>query len=124
MSVVLDAGALIALERRDRRMLALLAEIGEAEIGVYIPAGVLAQVWRGAPRQAPLNRLLKTRAAKVVPLDQAEAYRVGLILGRSGSSDVTDAHVALVAKPLGALVVTSDPGDITAIDPSLRIQAL
>lgn len=124
MSVVFDAGALIALERRDSRVLALLSEIAAAEITVYLPAGVLAQVWRGTPRQALLSRLLKARAVKVVPLDQAEALRVGLLLARAGASDVTDAHVALVAKPLGALVVTSDPGDIAAMDVGLRIQAI
>ncbi|MDR1711216.1 MAG: hypothetical protein LBR58_05100 [Propionibacteriaceae bacterium] len=124
MTVVFDAGALIALERRDQRMLALLAEIGDSEIACYIPAGVLAQVWRGTPKQAPISRLLKTQAVKVAPLDQAEAFRVGQLLGRTGCSDVTDAHVALIARPLGALVVTSDPGDIAAIDPSLRIQTV
>jgi predicted nucleic acid-binding protein len=121
LTVVFDAGALIALERRDERMLALLAEIGEAEITCYVPAGVLAQVWRGTPRQVPISRLLKTQAVKVVALDQAEACRVGQLLGRTGGSDVTDAHVALIARPLGALVVTSDPGDIAAIDPNLRL---
>jgi predicted nucleic acid-binding protein len=124
VTVVFDAGALIALERRDERMLALLAEIGEAEVAVYVPAGVLAQVWRGTPRQAPISRLLKTQAVKVVALDQAEALRVGQLLGRSGTADVTDAHVALVARPMGAIVVTSDAGDIAAIDPGLRIQAI
>lgn len=119
-----DAGALVALERRDARMLALLAEIGDAEMAVYVPAGVLAQVWEGTPRQAPISRLLKTKAVKVIPLDGPEAFRVGQLLGRSHASDVIDAHVALIAKPLGALVVTSDPGDIAAIDPGLRIQAL
>ena len=124
MTVVFDAGALIALERRDARMLALLAEIGDAEMAAYVPAGVLAQVWEGTPRQAPISRLLKTKAVKVIPLDGPEAFRVGQLLGRSHTSDVIDAHVALIAKPLGALVVTSDPGDIAAIDPGLRIQAL
>ncbi len=124
MTVVFDAGALIALERRDERMLALLAEIGSNEVACYIPAGVLAQTWRATPRQAPISRLLKTQAVKVVALDQTEACRVGQLLGRSGTSDVTDAHVALTARPLGALVVTSDPGDIAAIDPSLRILPL
>jgi predicted nucleic acid-binding protein len=124
LTVVFDAGALIALERRDERMIALLAEISDAEMPCYVPAGVLAQVWRGTPRQVPISRLLKTQAVKVVALDQAEACRVGQLLGRTGGSDVTDAHVALVARPLGALVITSDPEDISAIDPSLRIQAI
>jgi hypothetical protein len=60
----------------------------------------------------------------VVPLDDITARAVGLVCGRSGHSDVVDAHVALCARDLGQAVVTSDPNDLRAIDPGLRIIAI
>ena len=61
--LVLDAGALIALERNDRRMWARLDAAAEATIDVVVPVGALAQVWRGTPNQARLSQALaKTRA--------------------------------------------------------------
>lgn len=41
-----------------------------------------------------------------------QAHEVGALLGRAGTSDVVDAHVALAAAATTATVVTSDPGDI------------
>ena len=124
MSVVLDAGALIALERRDPRMLALAEAIGHDETPAFVPAGVVAQAWRGSARQAPIARMLSSKAVKVVPLDDTQARRIGLLLGRTGTSDVVDASVALLARPLGATVITSDPDDLTAIDAGLRIRTV
>ena len=52
--VVLDAAALIAVERADRRMIRLL-ELAEE---VHVPAGALAQAWRNPARQVRLGRVL------------------------------------------------------------------
>jgi len=121
-SLVLDSGALIAVERRDERMAAIVQLAVTEKVPIYLPAGVLAQVWRGTPRQHAIGILLKSKAVNVVPLDEASAKRVGALLTKSKTSDVTDAHVALVARTLGnATVVTSDPKDISKIDPTLRI---
>ncbi|MEZ5133635.1 MAG: hypothetical protein R2699_00870 [Acidimicrobiales bacterium] len=61
--LVLDAGALIALERNDRRMWARLGAAAEATVDIVVPVGALAQVWRGTPNQARLSQALaKTRA--------------------------------------------------------------
>jgi predicted nucleic acid-binding protein len=119
--LVLDAGALIALERRSGRMLALLREVTEARVAAHVTAGVVAQVWRGSPRQHALVRLLRTQAVRVHPLTEAMAYRVGLLLAASSTSDVVDAHVALLARSLGAAVVTSDPEDLRRLDSHLRL---
>ena len=120
-SLVLDAGFFIALERGDRRMLAVAECIKKYRVPTYVPAGVVAQAWRGTPRQHDLGMLLKSQALKVEPLDDNTARFVGVLLGQTGTSDVTDAHVALIARRLNAVVYTSDLGDINAIDATLRI---
>ena len=120
--LVLDAGALIALERDDERMVAVIDEVYLRRVPTYIPAGVVAQVWRGHPRQHPIAKLLKSELIRVMPLDDETARRVGLVLRGTGASDVTDGHVALLASSIGnAVVYTSDPDDILAINPKLRV---
>lgn len=56
--LTLDTGALLALERGDSRVRALLRRALESGIGFSVPAGVVAQSWRGGPRQARVARLL------------------------------------------------------------------
>jgi len=123
-TVVLDAGALIALERRDGRMLALLRELLRERVAAHVPATVVAQVWRGSARQHGVTRLLKAEAVRVHAFSEEVAYRVGLLLASSGTADVVDAHVALLARSLAAPVLTSDPGDLERLDPSLTLFAI
>jgi len=121
MTVVLDTGALIALERRDSRMIALIITVAGEEIPTFIPAGVVAQVWRGSARQHNITRLLATDSVQVDPLDEDTAKAVGALLGTSRTSDVVDGHVALLARRTHGTVYTSDEGDIRRIDPRLDI---
>jgi predicted nucleic acid-binding protein len=124
MALVLDTGALIALERGDREMAGRLSVVRRHGLRVIVPAGCVAQALRDPRRQVPLVRLLRLPATEVVGLDETDAWVVGMLLARSGGADVVDAHVALVAQRLGAPVVTSDPDDLRAIDPSLDIVAI
>ena len=121
MTVVLDAGALIALERGDRRMTALAFIVVKDQIPTYVPAGVVAQVWRASARQHDIARLIATDAVRVDPLDEDTAKAVGALLGTSRTSDVVDGHVALLARRTHGTVYTSDEGDIRRIDPRLDI---
>jgi predicted nucleic acid-binding protein len=108
--LALDTGALIALERRDRRILTILAVAAEERIVPTVPIQVLAQYWRGGTgRQATVARFLN--GCKVENLDIIRAKQIGMLLGASRTSDETDAVVALIADECGA-VVTSDPDDI------------
>ena len=122
--LVLDAGALIALERRSKRALALLEQTIDAHTVAHVPAGVLAQVWRGSARQHALARLLRSEAFRVHPLDERMALRIGLLLASRGGSDVVDAHVALLGRMLSAVVVTSDVDDLERLDPQLTLVAI
>lgn len=119
-ALVLDAGALIAVERFDRSMWALLAEARERGTDTFVPSTVLAQTWRGGPRSASIARLLE--ACAVDQLDEGRAKEVGIRLGARSMSDVPDAHVACCATAREAVVATSDPADIAALsDPGAQI---
>ncbi|MFW5920577.1 MAG: hypothetical protein ACOCUS_01965 [Polyangiales bacterium] len=113
MSLVLDAGALHAVERADRETMALLkGELLEGQPPIT-HGGVVGQCWRGgAGRQARLARLLP--ALDVVPLDESLGRRAGELLGRASKTDVIDAAVVLVAID-GDLVLTSDTRDLEVL---------
>lgn len=112
MTVVLDAGALVAVDRRDRRVGALLRVLQHDGIPVRTSAGAVAQVWRNGRTQARLARLLA--GVEVATLDGPAARRIGELLAASATADVVDAHVALLATP-GARILTSDDRDIETL---------
>lgn len=118
---VLDAGALIAYERRDRKVTALVEEAYGSRIEMLLPSVVLAQVWRDGARQAVLSRMLRNPGLVEAPLDHEDAKRVGELLRESGTTDVADAHVAVLAARLRAPVITSDPDDIAKLNPELPL---
>ncbi|MGF1664375.1 MAG: hypothetical protein ACFCVG_18250 [Kineosporiaceae bacterium] len=107
--LVLDAGALVAYERRDRTVAARLEVARRHGLRLRTTAVVLAQVWRDDPRQALLAQLLK--AVEVVAVDEELGRRTGGLLARSGTADPVAATVVLVAEP-GDSILTSDPRDI------------
>jgi predicted nucleic acid-binding protein len=121
---VLDTGALIAFDRNDRRVVALVARALEHGDPLVVPAGVVAQAWRDGRTQARMARLLGSPVCEVVPLDDLAARSVGQLCGTSGTDDVTDAAVALTARQRGMRVVTSDPDDLRHIDNRLDIVAI
>lgn len=122
--LTLDSGALIAAERGNGRMVALLERVLARGQLVAIPAGALAQAWRADPRQHRLHLLIGDELTEVVPLDRDEALRVGAMCARTGSADVIDVSVASCAARRGHAVVTTDADDIAAADPSVRLIVL
>ena len=122
--VTLDAGALIAFERNDRRTVAIVARAIERRLPVVVPAGVVGQVWRDGRRQVRLVRLLSSRTVEVEPLDDARARAAGQLCGVTGTADVIDASVVLGARARGDVVLTSDAADLGRLDPSLRLVAV
>lgn len=115
--MTLDTGALLALER----VRSVLRRAASEGLPVAVPAGVVAQSWRGGPRQARIARLLADPEVQVVALADPTARAVGLLAARSGHADVVDVSVALCAAERGDVVVTSDPGDLAAVDPRLTL---
>ncbi|MGH3873375.1 MAG: PIN domain-containing protein [Pseudonocardiaceae bacterium] len=122
--LTLDPGALIGLERGDERVRSLLHSALAGEIPLAVPAGVVAQAWRGGPRQARIARLLADPDVHVVALDDPTARAVGSLIARSSHHDVVDVSVALCAAERGHVVLTSDPDDIAEVDPRLALIAL
>ncbi|HVO26668.1 MAG TPA: hypothetical protein VMW56_23910 [Candidatus Margulisiibacteriota bacterium] len=110
MRLVLDSGALIALERNDR---AMWRRFKAAQLVGEVPVshgGVVGQAWRGrGPQQALLAKALA--GIQVRPLDDTLGRAAGELLGSARRSDVIDAALVLLAED-GDLIVTSDPNDI------------
>ena len=113
----LDAGALIAIERGALNLLPGLIGALEDGLHVHVPAGALAQVWRGGSRQARLSRFVAADGVRVIAFDEEVARDVGVLCGLTGTSDVVDAHVAFHAHMEGLAVITSDPDDLRAFGP-------
>ncbi len=113
--ITFDAGGLIALDRNDRRVIALLARAAELGIRVTVPATALAQALRNPARQARLSRLIRQATTDLAPLNAHDATAVGLLLTETATADIVDAHVVICAQRTGQVVVTSDPGDISRI---------
>lgn len=113
MRLILDTGALIALEAGDRELFALLKRERQAGRVPLTHGGVVAQAWRGGTgRQVALARLLK--ATEVNSIDEAMGKRAGVLLGLAHSTDVVDAAVALLATD-GDEILTSDPRDLAVL---------
>jgi hypothetical protein len=125
LGFTLDTGALIALERKDERMKALLARVlAHPEAMIHIPAGVVAQAFRDGSKQVRLVRLLKETQARVVALDEDTARAVGILLGLRGANDVIDASVVMCARRYDQPVVTADPDDLRRLDASIELHAI
>ncbi len=110
MTRLLDAGALVAIERGDRDLIALVKL--ERLVG-RLPVthgGIVAQIWRGGSgRQAPLARFLPS--VDVVAIDDGVGRRAGVILGRARMSDAIDAALIAIAHD-GDEIHTSDVDDL------------
>jgi hypothetical protein len=112
MNLVLDAGALIGIDRDDRRTAGLI-ELGRRSGAILVTsAPVVAQAWRGSGRQARLARLLAMVDVRAVHLVDARA--AGELLAETGTADVVDALLAVVAAP-GDALLTSDPDDLRTL---------
>ena len=109
MMLVLDAGALVAVERADRDVISLIKRERLRGRAPLTHGGVIGQVWRGGSgRQANLARLLD--GLDVVALDDELGRRAGMLLSRTKTSDVIDAALALLATD-GDELLTSDAKD-------------
>jgi hypothetical protein len=113
MTLVLDAGAFVAVECGNRRVAALIKSERLAGREPITHGGVVGQVWRGGTgRQALVARLLA--GVDVLPLDHEMGRRAGILLGWARSTDVVDAAVVLLAMD-GDTILTSDPGDLRVL---------
>ena len=120
MKAILDAGALVAVDRRDRVVGAQLRVLQRQGTPLRTSAAVVGQAWRDGRTQVNLARVLA--GVGIEALGTADGKRIGELLGQAGSADVVDAHVALLLSPAD-VVLTSDPGDIRALIQARGVQA-
>jgi hypothetical protein len=113
VSLILDAGAFVAVEGGDRDIVALVKRERLANRAPITHGGVVAQIWRGgAGRQAEVARLLA--GVDVKCLDDRLGKRAGVLLGRSGSADAIDSALVCLAVD-GDDILTSDPTDLRGL---------
>lgn len=110
MNLILDAGALVALERGDRDVWRRVRKAKASGLPPITHGGVIAQVWRGGSgRQARLAIALA--GIEVHGLDDELGRATGVLLGRAGTSDAIDAALVVIAFD-DDRVITSDAMDI------------
>jgi hypothetical protein len=110
---------LIAVERADRRVIRLL----ELAHDIHVPAGALAQAWRNPVRQVRLVRVLSAEGVVIHALDAATAQAAGQLCAATGTSDVVDASVVILARLVDGVTVTSDPADLRRLDTGVDLVA-
>ena len=120
--VTLDTGVLIALERRQRRALALWADWTPSMATLTVPAVVIAEWWRD--RQWDAARWLG--GVDVEAVDETLARIAGEVLGelRLGREHTIDAIVMASAAQRGDTLYTSDFDDMARLAtrfPSVRV---
>lgn len=108
--LTLDAGALIAYERGDARILQVLRVAFNGGVTPTIPAVVLAEVWRGDRKDARVAWLMK--ACTVEPLDEQRARSAGKLRRSTAGAGAVDACVAVGVRERGDAIATSDPDDM------------
>ena len=112
-ALILDSGALVAVDCDDRAMVARLRAARQHGLELRSNAMVIAQVWRDRHgRQANLARLL--RAVDVRTVIQQGGRDAGGLQAAVGTADPIDATVVLLAAP-GDRILTSDPGDLSRL---------
>jgi len=121
MTLVLDAGALIAIDKAHRPTLIVMEAARRQGREVVVPAAVVAQVWRGGARQARLARFLSARGVDVEALTDGGARAAGVMCGRAGTADIVDASVVVTAQHYRATVVSSDRSDLEILDPDVAV---
>lgn len=123
--LTLDTGALIALQRKEDRMNALLQRmLAHPEAIIHIPAGVVAQAFRNGSKQVRLTRLLNGPQTRVVALDEDMARALGVLLGLRKARDVVDASVVICARLNRQPVVTGDVEDLRKLDSKIELYAI
>lgn len=120
MKAVLDAGAFVAIEKRDRRVGALLRVLQRHRVPLWTSAAVVAQIWRDGRKQALVAQILG--GVGVRALATGDDRRTGELLARTHTNDVVDGHVALMVDD-GDQVLTRDPDDLERLLRAREVRA-
>ncbi len=109
--ITLDTGALVAIERRRRPMLAFMTEALSRGLRITVPTCVVGEWWRG--QRGPAARILD--AVIVEPLGLSLAKLAGETQALVRGASLVDTVVVASAAQRGDLVLTSDLDDLSRI---------
>jgi PIN domain len=122
-TLVYDSGALIAIDNpRDRSAANRHRRRLDRGRKVLVPTVVAAQVVRKPATQVGL--MLALKGCELIPFTAEHHVHVGKLLATSGTADVVDAFVALLAARTGAGIVSADPDDIGHLLSCLGVRRL
>jgi hypothetical protein len=107
MTLVLDTGALIALERNDRPMWRRLKSSLLLNQIPLTHGAVVGQAWRGRGSRSALLALA-IASMDVRAIDETLGKHAGELLARAKTADVIDAALVLLCED-GDEIATSDP---------------
>jgi hypothetical protein len=79
--LTLDTGALVALDRGDKRLIALFDRALAQHFAFRVPSGVVGQAWRDGRVQATLARFLRSDEVQIIPFDEQLARACGELCG-------------------------------------------
>lgn len=108
--MIFDAGVFIALDSPSKRQVVidLIRQMSEEGVVPKTNAAALAQAWRDPSRQVPMAMAVKSTT--VFPFGDPQT--IGRRCAESGTSDVVDASLAVLADQLGEKILTTDATDM------------
>jgi predicted nucleic acid-binding protein len=117
---VFDTGALIALERRDLAMSKRVMRLRELRATIVVPTVVLGEWWKA--RSDWREKILAPMVVR--PLEATVAKTAGEATAAVRGATLVDAVVMAEAARTGAVVYTSDVGDLMRLQvvfPGVRV---
>ena len=121
MRIILDSGAIIASERNDPTLAAILKAARKNRTPILVPATVVAETWRGPSTHARTAHLFGS-VDGFPELNEQSARQVGALLAVSKTAAIVDGNVVAIAIALRpATIVTSDVHDVTHLLKSAKI---
>jgi predicted nucleic acid-binding protein len=119
--IILDSGAIIASERNDPTLAAILKAARKNRTPILVPATVVAETWRGPSTHARTAHLFGS-VDSFPELNEQSARQVGALLALSKTAAIVDGNVVAIAIALRpAMIVTSDVHDVTHLLKSAKI---
>jgi hypothetical protein len=119
--IILDSGAIIASERNDPTLAAILKAARKNRTPILVPATVVAETWRGPSTHARTAHLFGS-VDGFPELNEQSARQVGALLAVSKTAEIVDGNVVAIAIALRpATIVTSDVHDVAHLLKSAKI---